>query len=71
MSVRVLLQHLCVLNIIRRVEALTFIDCSFSFSANGSEKEKEIIQLQPRLKESRLKVNFKLVGSPKEAEVYI
>ncbi|MGV0104427.1 AAA domain-containing protein [Nostoc sp. DSM 114160] len=58
-------------DITRRVEALTSIDCSFSFSANGSEKEREIIQLQPRLEESRLKVNFKLVGSPKEEEVYI
>jgi predicted ATPase len=56
---------------LRRVEALTSIDCHFTFSSRGSESEKEIIQLQPRLEECRINVNSKLENSQNKEEVYI
>jgi len=59
--------------ITRRIEILDSIDFSFSFSSNSLDEENELIQLQPRLEECKLKVKLNLLVANKysEEEVHI
>lgn len=50
---------------------VTSFDCFYSFSAKGSEDEKEVLQLQPRLEESQIKVKFISDGKQADEQVLI
>ncbi len=52
-------------------ETTKSVECSFSFSTKGEPTETELLQLQPRLDESRIKIELteKLEGAPDEIRI--
>jgi predicted ATPase len=55
----------------RRLANVTTFDCFYSFSAQGSAEEREVLQLQPRLDESQVRVNLSSDEKPTEEQVLI
>src|ERR1051326_297738 len=55
----------------RALANVTSFDCFYSFSAKGSEDEKEVLQLQPRLEESQIRVRFLVDEKETEEQVLI
>lgn len=52
-------------------EALSSINCSFTFSSHGSKDEKEIVQLHPKLEECQIHVKSKLENRSNEGLIQI
>lgn len=56
---------------LQKNEALSSINFSFTFSSYGSEDEKQVVQLHPRLEECQIHVKSKLENRPNEELIQI